>query len=51
MSDQTLKNKKIKTWNSSSIPIAAFKKTYSSVFMQFFYKFDILGSMSPIVAF
>ena len=50
MSDQTLKNKKIKTWNSSSIPIAAFKKTYS-VFMQFFYKFDILGSMSPIAAF
>ena len=34
------KKKKKKAWNSSSIPIATFRKTYSDVFKQFFYKFD-----------
>ena len=41
-------NKEInKSWNSSSIPIVAFRKTYSGVFN----KFDILGSRSLIAAF
>ena len=56
------KKKKKIAWNSSSILIATFSKTYngilkpySGVFMQFFcfYKFDrpIPGSGGPIVAF
>ena len=36
--------KKIKkTWNLSFIPIAAFKKTYSGVFMQFFFSLNLIG--------